>query len=119
VLTSTPGLEARGKLKRQQTAETEAFGEKLMYEDVAREIEANKIAEDIMMKTLEQGTMLGGMQRTSAQWPYVMSAEALQGAAGLKGVGVMPEEEDSILGELGTAGMDIGKLMLMLKSMQT
>lgn len=115
VLTSTPGIEAQVKLKRQQGAEMGAFSERLMYEDIARDLQATQMAENIIMQTLNQGMMLGGQQRQALQWPYVMAQGAMGQAQGLGSMGYMPGQGSSLMSELGSAGMDIGKLMLMMQ----
>lgn len=118
VLTSTPGIEEKMKLKRSQGSELEELSQRLMYEDINRQIQANETAENIIANTINQGTAFGGMEYGQAQWPYQMAGDVLSGAQGLQSVGYMPESTPSLGEELGGAGMDIGKMMLLLNMLK-
>lgn len=112
VLTSTPGIEEQMKLKRSQGAELEELNQKLMYEDIARDVQASQIAENILSNTLSQGIQYGNMEFGQKQWPYTMAQETLAGAQGLGSVGYMPERTPSIWEDIGGSMMDIGGMGL-------
>ena len=120
VLTSTPGIQGQIDLRRKQGQELEEFSQKLMYEDIAREIEATRMAEEIMGRDISQGTMLGGMQREYQKWPYEFASQAYGQAAGLptakyweketpgtlqKVGGIMNKNEESIMAILKMLGL--------------
>jgi len=101
VLTSTPGIQGQIDLRRKQGQELEELSQKLMYEDIAREIEATRIAEDIMGQDIGRGTLLGGMQREYQQWPYQFAQQAYGQAAGLPTARYWEKETPGTLQKIG------------------
>jgi hypothetical protein len=116
VLTSTPGFKGLTDLKRKQGAELNEFSQKLMYEDLDRELQAQTLAEDILSQAINEGTMFGNLQREYQQWPYEMASNVFRGSSNLGGTAYMPTSSgSSVLSDLGKTGTDIGSLMLMAK----
>lgn len=116
VLTSTPGYKGLTDLKRKQGQELNEFSQKLMYEDLDRELQAQTLAEDILSQAISEGTMFGNLQREYQQWPYEMAQNMSTKQSMLGGTAYMPTSGSSgsnILSSLLNTGTDIGSLYLL------
>lgn len=114
VLTSTPGVQGQIDLKRKQGQEMEEFSQRLMYEDLSRELEATKMAEDIMSGDITQGMTYGNLLRGYQEKPYQYSNEMLRASAGLGGQQIMPTQEGGgLASELGKTGIDLSTLLFL------
>jgi len=64
---STPGLQAQQDLNRKQTQQEDEIISQLMYEDIARELEAKKLTQSILSDYTGKALDLGGSQRAAEQ----------------------------------------------------
>lgn len=114
ILTSTPGVEGQINLGRKQGQELNEFSQKLMYEDIDRELAALGLGNDIISSSINQGTLFGNQQRQYQMWPYEMAAGVFNRSPMLGGT-AQTTSTPNIASELGQTGLDIGTLMLLSK----
>ena len=133
--TSTPGLNALGEIDKSQRLYENELSTGLMYEDIQREIDATRMAEEIMGQFLGQAQLMGQTQRGGEEFGVTASMQDIQrqtqeeqryNQLGLSYLGqgaASPEstygaaksqyEEPNIWEQLGTTGTDIGSLILL------
>lgn len=78
LVSSTPGMKGVSDIRRQHGLELEDISSQLMYEDIQREMDANKLVEDIMLAWTGQAQALGGAQRGYEQFGMKMSMADLE-----------------------------------------
>lgn len=125
--TSTPFLARAGEIGEEISGEVADIESAMDIYGLEYGMQADKLAEDIANMWATQGGVLGGQQRGYQQYAQQMSLQDLirqleeeqayaSMATGLLG-GSPPERtlmyEPNWASQLGSAGMDIGKLMLM------
>jgi len=127
LVSSTPGLKAQTDLSRQQGLQLEDISAQLSYEDIAREMEAQKLADVSSQAWTGQGQVLGQQQRGYQQYGQQMSMEDLQrklaeeqSYANMMGglLSANPPErtvsyEPNIWSNLAGVGQDIGSQLMM------
>ena len=125
ITSSTPWMERAGKLGEKKLSGIQEIEAKFDYEDIAREIEANKLVQDIMNQVTTQGQVLGQAQRGYAQYPVERGyqdwlrayqepqAWARMGAGLVGRAQPTTTTEPNIWSQLGQMGTDIGGMMMM------
>jgi len=121
LVSSTPGLEAMTDLRSSQGLELEDLSAQLMYEDIAREMEADRLLRD----WTTSAQVLGGAQTGRAQFPMQMSMADIerqiaeeQGYASQFGgiLGGNPPQvsyQPNTWSQLAQTGQDVGGMMAM------
>lgn len=123
--TSSPWLKRRGEIGRDTEKDIQSVSARFDYEDIGREIEANKLVADIMNQYVSQGQVLGQSQRGYSQYPigmgyqdWVRAYEEPYKWAGL-GANILGSNapvtttQPNIWSQLAQGGQDIGSMMMM------
>lgn len=122
---STPGLKAQSDLMRKQGQEFNVLEADIARQGIKDEMAALELANRIADQYISQGQILGGAQREYQKYPMEMSMKDIvrrtqeeQGYAGLASnlLGGNPPQylyDPNIWSQLGTAGQDIGTLMML------
>ena len=122
---STPWMQRSGELGENKLKGIQEIEARFDYEDIAREIEANKLVQDITNQYLTQGQVLGQSQKASSQYTqganYSNWLQAQQqpyqwaglGANVLGSSSTAIQQEPNIWSQLAQGGQDIGRMMIM------
>lgn len=125
LVSSTPGLTAQQDVAESQRLAEDDLSSQLMYEDIARELEAKQYEDQSTQNWSQQGQVLGQLQREAQKFGIQMSEEDIKrileeefGWAGQAGslIGQNPPQvyfEDNWATKLGQTGQDIGSMLLM------
>lgn len=126
LVSSTPGLTAQQDVAESQRLAEDDLSAQLMYEDITRELEAKKLADESLQGWTSQGQALGGAQRGYEEYAQQMSVADLErllneemgyGREAGSILGSNPPERTvsytpNIWAQLAQTGQNIGSTML-------
>lgn len=125
LVSSSPGLEAQDKVRSDYGLKINELSADIAREGIGYEMDATKLAEDIINQYMGQAQALGGAQRGYQQYGQQMSLADLQrmveeemGYGNIAGsiLGSNPPEtyyEPNMWSQIAQGGQDIGSLLLL------